>query len=120
VPDQNVSASGLAAQRWKRPSVSDLTQASVGRAQLARAHDGGAQQLPGGGVVPDIVAAGTSNQRDPRELLVVSGSELGRRGQRLLRSLVVGTQELDPTDLAPSRRGDVVPSDPFGERRTFV
>jgi hypothetical protein len=30
------------------------------------------------------------------------------------------TQELNPTDLAPSSRGNVVPSDLLGERRSFV
>ena len=60
------------------------------------------------------------DQLDPGELLVVSGGELGGVGQRLLRSFVVRTQELDPADLAPSLRGDVEPSDLLRERRSFV
>ena len=60
------------------------------------------------------------NQLDPGELLVVSGGELGGVSQRLLRSFVVRTQELDPADLAPSLRGDVEPSDLLRERRSFV
>jgi hypothetical protein len=66
------------------------------------------------------VAAGTPDQVHPRELLVVADREFGSTGQRLLRPLVVRTQELDPTDLAPSDRGYVVPSSPLSERRSLV
>jgi hypothetical protein len=82
--------------------------------------ESGAKKLAGSRVVPDIVPARTADQLDPCELLVVPDGVVGCTGQRFLRSLVLPTQELDPADLAPTRRGDIVSSRLLGERRSFV
>src|SRR6185295_13156283 len=110
----------LASQEVEAAEQRERLTEGLTQVQPARACDGGTQELAGSRVIPDIVPASTADQLDPRELLVVPDDVVGCAGQRFLRSFVLPAQELDPADLAPTRRGEIVSSRLLRERRSFV
>ncbi len=88
--------------------------------ELQRALHTRAQRLAGRSVVAEVVARGSADHVDPRQLLLPARGQVGRALQRVFRALVLRAQELDPADLAPARCRDVVPAGRLGERRAFV
>src|SRR5215218_9338934 len=92
----------------------------LARSQPRRARERGAQKIAGCRVVPDVVPAGAANQLHPRQLVVAPRSELDGTRQRLLRSLVMRAEELDPADLTPGHRRDVVSPHLLRQRRPLV
>src|SRR5918996_3172663 len=71
-------------------------------------------------VVAHVASRGAANHLDPDQFLIVVLSELMSPRQGFLSPIVLGSQELDPTDLAPPRRSESARLDALSERGAFV